>query len=249
MSDGVRMAIPVENEQTVLDSVEAITNPPTPEATETPEASATPETPEPTTPDDDAGLEIKEATPEEEAATEAVEAEGVDIDALFDEYAQQGELSEESTKAVTEALAKAGFKDPEARLAQYIAGVEASVALTTKTVHDMVGGADNYSAMISWAAENLSPAEQQAYNNAMKDSNMVGLAVQGLQARFQGAAGTQTESSPRVNPGANVNRGVAPVTSLEQIAELTGDPRFDTDIGYRQDVERRIQASIDAGHL
>ena len=100
--------------------------------------------------------------------------------------------------------------------------------------------------MTAWAADNLDEGTRTAYNEAILNPAMAKMAIQGLHAQFAMATGQgTTEYSPqRVAPAANVGAGVSPVTSTEQIAELTGDPRFDRDPAFRAHVEQRILAGM-----
>lgn len=188
------------------------------------------------------GLEIKEPTAEAVAEV----TDGLDMDAYYAEYAASGELSEASTKAIVDALKAAKFKNPEAALAQYIAGAKAQAQLTNQEAFNLVGGEAEYRAMLSWASTTLSPTEQAAFNAAIGTPTFQ-LAVRGLHAQFKGTPAGAPKQNPRVAAGANTSTSYAPIRSLEQIAELTGDPRFDRDPAFRADVENRIKASMAAG--
>lgn len=190
-------------------------------------------------------LEISQA--EVKKAEEAA-AEGLNLETFYAEYAEKGSLSEESTSTIVTALEKANIANPEAVLAQYMAGASAQVSSMRSTAFEVTGGEEQYGKMQAWAAENLSPAEATAFDRAVQDPNMVGFAVRGLHAQFIAATGNQDQKeSPRVGAGVIAHQGHAPLNSQQQIADLVSDPRFKSDPGYRATAEARIRASMDAG--
>ena len=213
----------------------AATADPTPEVEE--EVVESEETPE--TPEDDA-----EVTPEVEVA-ESTEEPLIDISTMSEEFNSPDGPSDETRQALIDALGTK-FANPEAIIDQFVAGAHASAAVATEQAHALAGGTENYNAMIGWASSNLDEGSRNAFNEAIQNPAMSSLAIQGLHAQFALATGQgNSEFSPqRVAPAANVSAGVKPVTSTEQIAELTGDPRFDRDPAFRASVEQRILAGM-----
>ena len=100
---------------------------------------------------------------EVEAAEKAVERAGLDMGALEQEYSEKGELSEETLKRFEEVgIGRQYVND-------YIEGQRALYMAQVSEVHTLVGGQDNYTDMVNWAAENLTEGEQSTYNDALKD--------------------------------------------------------------------------------
>lgn len=200
------------------------------------------------------GLDIK--AEEKPAAEKQLEdaVGGINLDSFYAEYAENGALGEESTKTIVDALGK-NFANPEALLAQYMAGASSQADGMKRTAFDIAGGEQEYTNLTAWALENVAPAEIEAYNRAVADPSMVGIAVRGLQAQFVAAGGKvsaaapQAETGPRVATGAVAQVGHAVLNSDEQVAELVSDPRYLKDPGYRKTADARIQASMDAGHI
>lgn len=189
------------------------------------------------------GLEI------EKKAVEAV-SEAFDMDSLYTEYAEKGELSEETRSGVVERLEKAGFKDASGLLDRFIAGAVAQAQVVQNTVFESVGGEQTYRDMIAWAQSNLSDEDIDNYNEAIKDPKMVRLAVAGLHSQFARAQGDRPSTgSPRVAAGQTTFGGGEPITSLQQVARITADPRYDSDPGFRAQQDARIEASMKAGYL
>ena len=152
------------------------------------------------------------------------------------EFTENGSLSEESIKEITEAGIPREYVD------SYVRGLQALAQQSVDTVHNTVGGADNYDNMMKWAEENLSENEINAYNNAVESSDMdtVMMAVNGLNARYSQESGN-TPSLIQGNAGQKNSS-----SAYRSLAELTrdmNDPRYAKDPAYRKDVENRLSVS------
>ncbi len=205
-------------------------------------------------PKDEVDLKIKkEEKPDDDAKKKGDddgEPEPLDMEEFYTEFAENGSLSDESRETIESRLTSAGFLNADAILTQYMNGATSEVATVRAGAFEITGGEDNYVAMAQWADENLSEAEVAAFDEAVETPSMVSLAVRGLFAQYTEAGGPKVVADPppvRVPAGVNVQRGLAPITSTFQISELTADPRFDADPGFRAEVEARIAASIKAG--
>lgn len=160
---------------------------------------------------------------------------GLDFDVFQQEYNENGGLSEEAYKALEES----GFS--KTLVDSWIAGQEAIAQDMTQSVYQTVGGQEQYTGMVQWAAQSLPPAEVEAFNQAIEtgDANIVSFAVQGLYARYRSEAG----SAPKLVKGE-----VAPTSSgaFNSAAELTAamrDPRYHNDPAYRQTVAEKLARS------
>lgn len=157
------------------------------------------------------------------------------FDPFFKEFEAEGKLSDKSY----ESLQKLGL--PKAVVDQYIAGVQASQAATEARIFETVGGKDNYTKIASWARENLSAAEIEAYNKAVGGSaEEASLAVSGLAAKF-----AKAEGQPAKLYG---GKGTEPATggafkSWAQVTEAMNDPRYKNDPAYRDGVAQRLATS------
>ena len=183
-------------------------------------------------PKEDKGLEI------EETAEKTVEAAGLDMAALEKEYADNGELSEDSLVK----LEKAGIS--RSVVGNYIDGIQAlSVSIETD-IKSMAGGNEGYKEMIAWAKDNLSKEEISAYNRVINNRDLdqnqykqnVSMAVQGLLARKNN------------NAEPNLVRGKQSTTtdkfeSMAQVTAAMSDPRYEKDPAYRKEVEQKIARS------
>lgn len=244
MGESVSISITPENQAEILQAAADAVAGANPAVATAPPVSTEPET----TPSPEAAAETPESLeiPTDETPQSPEDAlPGFDLTPFYEEFNATGDVSSESSAKIVEALTKAGFKGAEDLLTQYVVGAKATRAEGERTINALVGGPEQYKSMIEWTKTNLSQAEKVAFNNAIRDPALAEMTVRGLHAKYRAASGNKP--SPRVAPGANALQGLAPITSIEQIAALTGDKRFDTDPAFRSQVEARIQASMAAG--
>lgn len=183
--------------------------------------------------------ELKSETPKQdnslEIAENAVEQAGLDFNALSQEYAEKGQLGEESYKA----LEQSGI--PKEYVDQFIAGQKAIGDQQTNTVKSMVGGEESYNEMAQWASQNMTDAEKKAYNQAVNSPDMetVKLAVNSLQAKYQAANGTE----PNLVQGKATPVAEQGYDSWAQVTEAMADPRYAKDPAYQAAVKAKIANS------
>lgn len=171
----------------------------------------------------------------EEQAQEAADKAGLDLEELSAKYFENGALEEGDY----EALEKAGY--PKYLVDQFIAGQEAQAALIEMQVFNSVGGEADYKAMLTWAGEELTPGEVNAFNKAVNSNDMdeVMAAVKGLKARFDATVGFEPTRQIKAD-------GKATESVYRSVAELQrdmGDPRYKTDPAFRKDVENKLGRS------
>jgi hypothetical protein len=183
--------------------------------------------------------ELKSETPKQEnnleIAENAVEQAGLDFNALSQEYAEKGQLGEESYKALEESGIPKEYVD------QFIAGQKAIGDQQTNTVKSMVGGEESYNEMAQWASQNMTDAEKKAYNQAVNSPDMetVKLAVNSLQAKYQAANGTE----PNLVQGKATPVAEQGYDSWAQVTEAMADPRYAKDPAYQAAVKAKIANS------
>jgi hypothetical protein len=174
-------------------------------------------------------------TPEEKARQVTKEA-GLDFDELSSSYWENGSLSDQQYAK----LEKAGI--PKALVDQYIAGQEAIISATRTQVFNTVGGEDNYNSMTSWAADNMSPDEIRAYNDAVNGGNTAAamMAVKGLKARYDAEVGFEPA---RAVKGATAKAGSTVYRSVSELEADMKNPKYWNDPAFRKDVERKLSRS------
>ena len=164
------------------------------------------------------------------------------FEALNDEYDENGSLSEESLEALkemsSEELVDAYFQMQD-RLGSEIDSVELSESDVT-SIQQSVGGADNYNALVSWAAENFDQSEIEAFDGVVESGNVgaINLALQALYYRYTEAEGMEGQLLQ--------GKAAAPANGFRSQAEVVRamqDPRYDRDPAYRAEVMQRLEQS------
>lgn len=182
------------------------------------------------------GEEVEEEV--EPGSNEAVEF----FEALNDEYDENGRLSDESMEALkemsSEELVDAYFQMQE-RMGSEPQGTELTES-DVSAIQQSVGGADNYNALVSWAAENFDQAEIEAFDGVVESGNVgaINLALQALYYRYTEAEGMEGQLLQ--------GKAAAPANGFRSQAEVVRamqDPRYDRDPAYRAEVMQRLEQS------
>ena len=168
-------------------------------------------------------------------AEKAVESAGLNMETLSSEYAEKGELDAKSY----DALEKAGI--PKDYVDQFIEGQKAMADQQATSIKDMVGGAEAYTEMSNWAADNMSEEEKTAYNSAVnsKDVETAKLAVVGLKAKFENANGNE----PSLVEGKATVTGQGAYKSWAEVTAAMGDDRYQKDPAYQAMVQEKLANS------
>ena len=176
------------------------------------------------------------------------ESDDSTIDFLYDvdqEYQANGELSEETLEKFSQMssreLVDAYFRyqqqlGPQQQQSQ---GVELS-STEINSIKNSVGGEAAYQQLTSWAAENFSPAEVDAFDSVVESGNTaaINLALQALYYRYTDAMGYEGETL-QGKPA----RSMDSFRSQAELVRAMSDPRYDSDPAYRQDVMDRLERS------
>ena len=183
-------------------------------------------------------LEKKQSEPLEQPAEDATyenETAQQSMDKFYNEYQEQGSLTEQSY----EELNKMGLD--KSLVDNYIAGQEAIANTEVQQVHNIVGGAENYQKVIDYATQNLSDAEQNAFNETLETGSIeqVKFAVQGIASR----AGIGAEQNQSMINGDSIETNSDIFESSAQVIEAMNDKRYQSDPAYRKLVEEKIARS------
>ena len=161
-----------------------------------------------------------------------------DMGELQKEYMETGGLKDASYKLLENAGINREYADT------YIAGVQALGQQIGNQVKDSVGGTDTYGNMVEWAQANYSPEQIKAYDSAVNsgDVQLAMITARGLQADYQKSNGyegqTVSGDTPlRMGDNNDVFRSNAEVTAAMK------DPRYESDMAYRQDVRDKLERS------
>ena len=107
-------------------------------------------------------------------------------------------------------------------------------------VYQAVGGQDQYGNLISWAQDNFSETEIEAYDAMIETGNMaqINLALQALYYRYTDAMGSEGNMLQGKPAAAE-----AVFRSQQELIQAMNDPRYDNDPAYRQDVLNKLDRS------
>jgi len=155
-----------------------------------------------------------------------------------------GQLSEETmdkfSQMTSRELVEAFFRYQDTvEKAPTSQGVELSDAEVTQ-VQNYVGGPEKYNELVSWAADNFSEEEVQAFDSVVETGNIpaIRLALQALQYRYQDTMGYEGETL-QGKPAKSRDE----FKSQAELVRAMSDPRYDRDPAYRMEVMEKLERS------
>ena len=171
-----------------------------------------------------------------EPTKEAIEQQtGISLDPFYDEFAQNGSLSDESYEKLNETGLSKELVD------SYIEGQMALADQSVSEIQNSVGGEQQYKSIIQWASENLADSEINTFNKQIEEGTIdeAKFSIKALESRYKLANGVE----PNLVQGDKVGAGADTFRSVQQVVEAMNDPRYDTDPAYRDEVARRMKNS------
>lgn len=193
--------------------------------------------------------------PEPEAEVEEAPAEqGTMAEADWTEMKEaiwkSGELSEVEAAKLA---ARTGWDDSTVK--QWALAQRAEVQSAFSQAADIVGGQEELSSMLRWAADTLPAEEQQAINAQLRQQGATEYVLLGVKARYeQATAGeARTSQEPAATPrravtAPAVSQAPAGFSSHGEFLAARADSRFAIDAVYREQVMQRM-AETDWGTL
>jgi hypothetical protein len=180
--------------------------------------------------------EVEPPVEEPKTADDAVEAAGLDMGKLTEEYDTNEGLTDDSYAA----LEAAGI--PKATVDQYIQGQKALVAQAQTEAYSLTDGKEGYEAMSQWAKANLSEAELSNYNTQVNSPNskVREMAIRGLHSQFASDSG---DGKPLVHGNNSVTADGSGFKSRAQMIEAMQDSKYQSDPAYRAEVEAKLARS------
>ena len=192
---------------------------------------------------------LREENPQGRGRQEEVEEQVIDADPLIDLlneaseefYSNDGKLSEETFEKLSQMDSKDLLEAYMNIQSDRTSNVEDLTAEQVTEIQNFVGGEESYANLVGWAAENMPQNFVQAFDNLVSvgDSDMIKLAVTGLQAAFQEANGYEG----RMLSGKPAQTTQDVFRSQGEVVQAMNDPRYDKDPAYRQDVFNKLDRS------
>ena len=110
-----------------------------------------------------------------------------------------------------------------------------------EALHEMVGGQEMYQEMVSWAADSMSEQEIQMYDYVMDLNNpwAAFFAVKALQNTYENANGRDGQ----LLTGRGATEVADVFRSQAEVVAAMGDPRYESDPAYRNDVFQKLDRS------
>ena len=167
-------------------------------------------------------------------AREAVEDAGLNFDAMQQEFADNGELSEQTYKD----LEAKGI--PKEMVDAYVEGQQAKADAYSNELYEFAGGEEAYQEMSGWASENLSDSEIDAFNDAITSGNQsqARLAIDGMLSRYRDNGGAEPTLV-----GGKASASVDTYQSWAQVTKDMGTPEYKKDPAFRDQVQKKLERS------
>ena len=108
-------------------------------------------------------------------------------------------------------------------------------------IHQIVGGTEEYTNMLKWAAKEMSKDDIEAFDHVigLNDPQAAAFAVFALNKFYRDQVGQEGE----MLTGGRAAQPADVFQSQAQVVEAMGDPRYDRDPAYRQSVMQKLERS------
>tara|TARA_B100000902_G_scaffold381222_1_gene417470 strand:- start:327 stop:1148 length:822 start_codon:yes stop_codon:yes gene_type:complete len=190
--------------------------------------------------DEDEGEGDYEEVPDASPAVSLIEEASVEY------YENDGELTPEtidkfssmSSQDLVNAYIEIQKNNPEAQAQVQAAELSES---SVNEIQNAAGGSNAYEQLTSWAADNLPDQEIDAFDNLIDSGNVaaIKMGLTALQSKYNEANGYEG----RMLQGKKPSSSGQTYRSQAELVEAMGDPRYDNDPAYRQDVIERLNNS------
>ena len=190
----------------------------------------------------DEGYEEEEGSDEE--VSEYAPAVSLINEASEEYYANDGQLSEETIESFSQMSSQDlvnAYLEIQANNPQAPTQVAELSEAQVNQVQNACGGEANYNTVVDWAASNLTDEAINAFDSVVDSGNpmAISIAFKGLQNEYNEANGYEG----RMLQGRAASSAGETFRSQAELVSAMGDPRYDTDEAYRDDVLRKLDAS------
>ena len=190
----------------------------------------------------DAPSEDSQDPPETEAKDEKKEDKSDDNDTILDQLWEQAQDNKYSDETISELNKMSSSDIAKMHLKYRAANQPKSLSENdVKELKGVVGGDENYANMMDWATKSLNKQEVDMFDAVMEKGDPLAafFAVRSLAYRYNDAVGYDgkmvTGKAPKQN--SDVFRSQA------EVVRAMGDPRYEQDPAYRQDIMEKLQRS------
>ena len=190
--------------------------------------------------------EVQESEEVQEEKKETEEAAPSILDTLWEESVSGKDFSDETlgelSKLTTGQLASQFLKWRADAQTKYVPIQQDFTAADVETLKNVAGGEKEYDSMLQWAQQNLNPREIEMFDKVMEKGDPLGafFAVRSLAYRYQDKSGFDgkmvTGKAPKSSKG-DVFKSQA------EVVRAMGDPRYDDDPAYRQNIQDKLERS------
>ena len=180
---------------------------------------------------------------QDEVESEWSEGAQVIADASAEYYENEGQLSEETMERFKE-MSSTDLVNAYMEIQANNPDVQGeSPDLTDSemnSVYNSAGGEAEYNRLTGWAAENLAENKLDAFNSIIDrgDATAIQIAVAGLRSEYEAQEGYEG----RMLQG-KAARATDAFRSQAEVVAAMGDPRYERDEAYRQDVYDKLERS------
>ena len=176
-----------------------------------------------------------------EGLASVLEEVGIDPEDITNRFLDEGNISEDDYSKLEEG----GFSRQV--IDTYLDGIRAGdnveeiAKVELADIKKITGGEQGYEQMKEWAVKNMSDEDLDAFDQLTQTAPIpaIKLAVQGLYSQYKNAMGIE----PELLTGRQSNSGLTPFKSATQVSNAMNDPRYTTDVTYRQTVQERLRES------
>ena len=189
--------------------------------------------------------EVEQTTSEEDTETETSAEVALLNEANKEYWDNDGKLSEEtiekfssmSSKDLVNAYLEATKDNPPPNQQQEVDVAQQDI----NSIQNSVGGEKAYKDLIQWASNNLDDKAVSAFDDVVGSGNvqMIKLAVAGLKAQYDDNNGYEG----RMLSGKAAQTSGDVFRSQAEVVAAMGDPRYDRDPAYRNDIYEKLDRS------
>ena len=108
-------------------------------------------------------------------------------------------------------------------------------------IKNFAGGEEAYNNLVTWASQNLDPEAIDAFDSIVTNGSIqaIELAVSGLKSQYEASNGYEG----KMYSGKAARGGTDVFRSQAELVAAMGDPRYDRDPAYRQDIINKLERS------